>query len=255
MIVKEEEYPMIRRALIAIIAASGCATTTPGAAPHEMSAAQHEREAQAHGKTADVHAAQYNPNAAVSRSCRGGSARLPIEAYDLCWTSVTNPTATHLREAEKHRKHAAAHRAGSVALRQAEVQACVGISPDDRDMSPFIHAEDIVSVKGLEVVSGGAPLRSPERREVGAVVTFRAVPGMTAEWLQRVIDCHLARNAALGHSVPEMPNCPLVPSGVEARVTSTGDGFAVAIQSNDQETIREIVARAHRLRGTDGNGG
>jgi hypothetical protein len=49
---------------------------------------------------------------------------------------------------------------------------------------------------------------------------------MTAEWLQRLTDCHIARNAALGHVAPAMPDCPLVPMGVTARVTSTGGGFA-----------------------------
>jgi hypothetical protein len=83
---------------------------------------------------------------------------------------------------------------------------------------------------------------------VGTVVTFRAVPGMTAEWLQRVVNCHLARNASLGHAVPEMPECPRVPRGAQARVRSTGDGFAVEIRSDDEAAAREILARARRLR-------
>lgn len=33
------------------------------------------------------------------------------------------------------------------------------------------------------------------------------------DWLERAISCHLARNAALGHEVPAMPDCPLVPRG------------------------------------------
>jgi hypothetical protein len=56
---------------------------------------------------------------------------------------------------------------------------------------------------------------------------------MTTEWLQRSVDCQLARNAALGHVVPEMPDCPLIPNGVEAHVRSVGNGFAVEIKSND----------------------
>jgi len=47
-----------------------------------------------------------------------------------------------------------------------------------------------------------------------------------------------------------MPNCPLVPKGVVARVTSTGSGFAVAIRSDNPATAREILARARRLAGT-----
>ena len=80
-----------------------------------------------------------------------------------------------------------------------------------------------------------------------STATFRAVPGMTVEWLQRVVDCHLARNAVLGHVAPEMPNCPLVPEGVTARVRSTGNGFAVDLRADDSTTVREIVARTDRL--------
>ena len=202
-----------------------CATTTPGSQPHEMSAEQHEAAARQEEQTTAGHAAKYGPNAS--------------------WTSVTNPTDVELREAEEHRRRAADHRAASAALRDAETRACIGISSDNRDMSPFERTEDIESVIALnERRSSG---KQSYGQMVGATVTFRAVPGMTAEWLQRMIDCHLARNAALGHVVPEMPNCPLVPNGVAATVSSTGRGFAVAIQSNDPATAMEILARAERL--------
>jgi hypothetical protein len=214
-----------------------------------MSAAQHEREAEAHAATGETHAEQYDPSATTTRErCRaraGGAANAGADIGDICWTSVTNPTQTHLRQAAEHRRHAADHRAGSAALRDAEASACVGLSQEDRDMSPFDHAEDIASVEPLaELETSDAA----SRRTAGAVVTFRAVPGMTAEWLQRVIDCHLARNASLGHVVPEMPNCPLVPNGAQARVSSTASGFAIAIRSADSATAREILSRAQRLR-------
>lgn len=214
------------------LAAAACASATPGARPHDMSAAQHEREGQAHSGTAETHAGRYDPNATVEKTrCSPKGGRLSAD-LETCWTSVSNPTTEHLREAEEHRRHAADHRASSAALRDAEARACVGISPDDRDMSPFSHVEDIASVN---------PLTD------GVGITFRGVPGMTVQWLQRVVDCHLARNASLGHMVPEMPSCPLVPNGVEARVTSTRNGFVVAIRSSNPTTAREIRSRAERL--------
>jgi hypothetical protein len=219
-----------------------------------MSAAQHDREAQAHARVAEQHAAQYDPNATTTQErCRaraGGAARAGVDFADytdICWTSVTNPTETHLRQAAEHRRHADDHRAGSAALREAEARACVGINPDDRDTSPFDHVEDIGSIVPLIERTGTSEV--PSQRTAGAAVTFRAVPGMTTERLQRILDCHLARNASLGHVVPEMPTCPLVPNGAEARVTSTGSGFTVAIRSGDNDTAREILARAQRVRG------
>jgi hypothetical protein len=230
------------------LVATACATTSPGTKPDDMSAAQHEREAQAHAAMAEQHAAQYQPAAAATgERCRAGVGEGPsADTGEVCWTSVANPTETHLRQAEQHRRQAAEHRAASAALRDAEARACIGIAPADRDISPFEHTDDIASVEPLiERTVGG---KSPWQRTAGAVVMLRAVPGMTAEWLQRVVDCHLARNAALGYSVPEMPNCPLVPRGVTARVRSVGNGFAVEVRSDDSAAAREIFSRAQRLR-------
>ncbi len=226
---------------------SSCATT-PGSHPHEMSSAQHEAAAKAEERVAAGHDAQYVPNAAAPKekcSPRSGPSLRTGFDPEVCWTSVVNPTDVHRRVADEHRRHAADHRGGSSALRDAEARACVGITPDDRDISPFEHKEDIATVEPLNVGAGGA--KQPSMRLVGATVTFRAVQGMTTEWLQRVIECHVARNAALGHVVPEMPNCPLVPNGVEAHVTSSGNDFAVAIRSNDMPVAQEILARARRL--------
>jgi hypothetical protein len=82
---------------------------------------------------------------------------------------------------------------------------------------------------------------------VGARVVFRALPGMTAEWLQRVVSCHLARNASVGFDMPEMSYCPLAVKGASATVNSTGDGFAVDIKGADAASIDQIIKRAKTL--------
>jgi hypothetical protein len=207
-----------------------------------MSVADHQAAAASEDTTAEAHAAQYDPSAAASTvQCRaaGHSSR-------VCWTKVSNPTAAHQEDAEKHAKMAADHRAASAALRTVEDEACAGIAIEDRDMSPFEHPADIESVTPLVVHRGGGKAGYSTRIE-GAVVRLRAVPGLTAEWLQRSIECHLARNASLGHDVPEMPDCPLVPNGAEATVISTGTGFAVTIRSPQEVEAEEILARARRL--------
>lgn len=229
---------------LTLVAACG-SPQTPGAHPHDMSAAQHESMAGKESATAQTHSAQYNPDAAVQteRCTRGGVANTGVDG--ACWTTASNPTATHLEEAQKHHKMAADHRAASQALRDAEARVCVGISESDRDMSPFDHREDIASVEPLTVnVSSG---KGQYARTEGVVVTLRAVPGMTAQWLQRLVDCHLARNAALGHDVPEMAYCPLVPKGATARVSGTDAGFAVVIRSDDSQTAQEILRRGRAL--------
>lgn len=232
------QHPM-KLASVLCLVSWGCAAATPGASPHDMSAAHHESQANEHDQRSAEHAAEYDPKASEPVVRCGGSRRVVGETPEtgVCWTSVRNPTAAHARQAAMHRRHAADHRAASADLRQAEAESCRGLAGDDRDISPFARVEDISSVEELRRSAGVR----------GAIVTFRAVEGMTAERLQRLIDCHLARNSALGHVVPEMADCPLVPKGVSARVTSTGSGFAVSIEGENAVAVEEILARSRRL--------
>lgn len=228
------------RLLLSSLLLTACAGRNPGARPHDMGATEHEATAATHDAEADAAAANYDPNATeTQRRCGGGKGAHP------CWTVVTNPTDAWLAEAEKHRKMAAEHRAASEALRAAEEAACAGLDEDERAISPFEWAaSDIASLEPYTVQRGG---KQPDDHLVGAVVTVRAVEGLTTEWLQRVAECHLARNAAVGHAIPEMPNCPLVPKGASVSVSSTGTGFSVAIRSSDDEAAADILARARRL--------
>ena len=219
------------------VSIAACATT-PGAQPQEMSAAQHDVVAANQETSAQVHAGRYNPDASVSTEL--------CSSEGDCRPWPTNPTAEHLSEAKKDQQMAADHRAGSKALRDAEARACARLAEADRDTTPFAHREDIASVEPLTVNVSSS--KAQFARTQGAVVTFRAVPGMTAQWLQRIVDCHLARNAVLGHDVPEMAYCPLVPKNVTARVTATDTGFAVAVRSEDADTAAEILRRARALR-------
>ena len=214
----------------------GCGAD-PGTQPHDMSAAQHEAMAKNEESAATGHAEQHDPNATqASEVCSG---------EDGCWTSTFNPTAQHAYDAKHHHELAAKHRAAASALTDAEKRACAGISDDDRDTSPFYHRDDIQAVSPLtETVKSG---KSSTQKDVGATVVFRALPGMTAEWLQRVVDCHLARAAAVGHDMPEMSYCPLMPKGVKAKVTSVGNGFAVNLSADDAATVAEIKRRTQAL--------
>jgi hypothetical protein len=225
--------------LASLLPVYGCGGTTAGAQPHDMSQAQHEAMASKEESTAETHSEQYNPATKEEKEeCTA--------AKRVCWTSITNPTEQHKEDAEKHKKMAADHRAAAQALGDAETQACAGLPDEDRDMSPFYHREDIAEVKEhVDEVRVGT--RNKEKKTTGADIVFRAVPGMTVEWLQRIVDCHLARASAVGHEMPEMSYCPLVLKKVKATVTSTGTGFAVAVTSDDPATVKEVIKRANAL--------
>ena len=230
----------IRSISLATISAVFLACAAPGTKPHDMSAAQHEAMAKNEDAAASEHAGQHDPSATKETTTCG-------TRMGGCWTSVSNPTAQHADDAKRHRELAQKHRAASTALTDAEARACAGLPEDDRDISPFYHREDIQSVSPFsQTVRAG---KASVQKEVGVTVVFRAVPGLTAEWLQRVMDCHLARAAAVGHAMPEMPYCPLVPNGAKTKVTSTGNGFAVAVFADDAATVAEIKKRADALKG------
>lgn len=233
--------PGMMKTTLATILLAACTSTAPGAHPHDMSAALHEGAANREAEAADREAAKYDPNArAVVQGCG------PYD--DVCWRSKRNPTAEYQRMADEHRRAAAQHRAASAALRDAEAKACAGIPDDDRDISPFERREDIASIESVTEQRWTGTGRSRRPVTAGVRVTFQPVPGLTTEKLQREVDCHLARAAVLGHDLPEMPDCPLVPKGAEAHVFATAQGLAVVVRAEDLTAAADIVARAERLK-------
>jgi hypothetical protein len=169
----------------------------------------------------------------------------PLCGSSVCWTSRSNPTARQVDEIGEQRDLAAQVRELNPALAAAEASGCSGIEPEDRDISPFYHREDIVSVSQVaaKVKTGKGVLV----RTSGARVKFRGVPGLSSQWLQREVDCHLLRAAAVDYSIPKMSYCPLMLEGVEARVLAAGTGFVVEITAEDAGTTEEILRRAYAL--------
>jgi hypothetical protein len=224
-----------------------CATTTPKREPIRpyMSAAKHEETAADYDERARVIEKGFNAGARESNGmCRGRPRTTGGDDAAPCWTSNINPTEKYLAHAKEHHRLAAEHRAAARTLRDAEARTCTGLSESDRDESLFDHREDILRVEPLH---GGVSRYLNAPWTEGVVVTFKPVPGMTAEWLQRVVDCHLARNAVLGNEVPQLPHCLLVPKGVRATASAVPDGFAITIVTNDKVAAEELFRRADVL--------
>jgi hypothetical protein len=206
-----------------------------------MSVAGHERAAEVAEAAARRHAEQYDAAASVD------GAWCPAARNDStlvsCWGA--DPRREHLVEEERMRKAAADHRAASQALRDAEASACAGLAEADRDVSPLQRPAVVTEVEELHT---SASMRAPAPgRLLGAAVTVRAVPGLTKEYLQRLVSCHIARNASMGHAMPEMATCPLAVKGATATVESAYGGFVVEVRSDDSEAAAEILRRARML--------
>lgn len=199
--------------------------------PPYASVAEHEAHAEHAEHEASEHGAQFDENAARTRfACRHGAASR--EAEGACWSWEENPTLSHLHHAEELRQAAQAHREAAAVLVDAEAKACQGLTDLDRDMSPFDQRDDILEAKA----EAGA-----------ATVTFRRVAGLSREGLERLIACHVARNAAMGFAMQEMAFCPLALKGISAKVEETPAGLTVRLSAPSDGAV-ELAQRVKALK-------
>lgn len=224
----------LRIAAVTLLAACGSNKPPPLADhPQPLSVNEHMQEAERHDAAAKRSSGSYDPEKSVTQprvqrcyedpvadqSTSGGK---PLEIMRPCWTSVTNPTAHHLEDAERDRREADAHRAKAAALIGAEKRACAGLGASAMNHSPFYHREDIIAVE---------PIRDRAGKVRGARALFARVPGLTADWLRRSAACHQARAAVMGYSPTFMSYCPLVVGKAAVTVSETDAGLWVRIEN------------------------
>jgi len=123
--------------------------------------------------------------------------------------------------------------------------ACRGVPDVERYIWLLTSRQDVLAVQEIKPeTSMVEDLMSDPR--AGARVLLAAAPGVTAEWLERIGECHIANNAAQGYPQGAAPTA-LDVRGAAVHVSSVGDGFAVDITSYDRDAGREILRRARAL--------
>jgi hypothetical protein len=134
--------------------------------------------------------------------------------------------------------------------------AAVAGSPTDAKCSTLTERDRAVVtrlprdlVEDVTALVEDAPARIPaswtaERRRVlaGATVAVRPAPGLSAERLQRLVECGLA--AASSHGANDW--IPL-PARVVPSVRSGGDRFLVDLRATDERDARETLAAVQQL--------
>lgn len=115
---------------------------------------------------------------------------------------------------------------------------------DEKALGPVLGGEAVQRVQPLySTVEGAKTGHMAELR--GATVVVQALPGLTAEWLDRALECHSAREA-LGHtSAPSDDPFWLPGSSVDIDVRSARDGFDVAITAYSSSDARQVLTRAN----------
>jgi len=128
-------------------------------------------------------------------------------------------------------------------LRDAERQACADVSTADRDAGPFANRDRIERVEVLRDRTWAKGMIQP----IGVAVDLRAEPGITEQWLSRVLECHLAHQAVLGRAAFDWS--PLSQYGAHVAVGSTATGFRVTITTSDIDIARSVIAKSEALVG------
>jgi hypothetical protein len=125
-----------------------------------------------------------------------------------------------------------------------DVMACVGVPEIEANGSPLTNPQDI---RAVQEIKPDTPVSETETAvpRGGARILLRAQPGVTAEWLQRIAECHTAKVAVT--SKPALTFSPLDVKGALVTVQSMGNGFAVDITSPDVKVAKEIFTRAQAV--------
>ena len=221
---------------IPVVVATVISCAHPSTEPHEMSLQGHEEAA----RQASQESERLRENPCPPTT---GEA---VQTNAVCWTPSLASEAQRARAAEQQQRLAEAHGKAAAELREEADSACAGVAEADRVTIPFFHVQDL---------DGARPLRAPHdskrpgQPKIGVTIFVRPVLGLTEQRLQRLVNCHLAQNALVGHVSAVEPDCPLVPAGVSAAVRSASDRFAVDIKGSSPEVVKEIETRTRLLVG------
>jgi hypothetical protein len=204
-------------------------------------AAEDDEAAADHANAAAV--AEHRPETFVcadggmpSQTTSGGE-RLTM--WSPCWSQERALSESHRSEALALRAEAERHRASARTLVDVERTFCAQLTPDELTHTPFFHREDIVMAVAYREGD----------RVLGAKVTFKAVPGLDANWMRMALGCHRARLATLGYPATYMSYDPTMLLHASVAVTELEHQVIVTIRADDDVDGAVAWSRAAALVG------
>jgi|GEM_PF-4831239 len=103
--------------------------------------------------------------------------------------------------------------------------------------TPWLDSSAVAEVKDWRVREG----KQMTWRQRGARIYLAPQAGMTAGWLQELVDCAVSRAGDASD--------PLAVPGIKARAANAGDGFVIEIEAPTRQDADEVLRRAQALRG------
>jgi len=124
--------------------------------------------------------------------------------------------------------------------------ACERLGDTSKAVSDLFASGNIYGTRNAteDLVTGDGP---PEVHQVGAELYVHALPGVTAEYLQRTLECYTAYSRAIH---PNDPFHPTAGSVADVAVISAGDSFAIRVVGSNDQTAADISQRARALTST-----
>jgi hypothetical protein len=124
-------------------------------------------------------------------------------------------------------------------------QTRCGTDVAEASLVPLVTGASVESVEPLYTRSGG-DRSGADTHLSGALVRVRASQGVTAEWLDRALECHGAKRMLDQLPSDTIANDPFWLPGrtVDIDVESARDGFKVAVRADGTDEAQEILIRA-----------
>src|SRR5438552_4178863 len=96
--------------------------------------------------------------------------------------------------------------AGAAPPARNVASACRGVADAELQVGLLTDPRNVLAVEEIKPQESMTE-SEPSDQRAGARIVLVARAGMTAEWLQRIVECHLAQNAARGY--PSAAQSPL----------------------------------------------
>ncbi len=120
---------------------------------------------------------------------------------------------------------------------------CAGVADAEAQNPSFLASSSVNGVRPFMGERHYIKFTEPELR--GADIDIRSTPGMTRQWLTRVLRCHVARRSVQGPQ--DGVADPFVVGTPDLLVLETDTGFVVRVAGRDRADGVEILRRAKML--------
>jgi len=154
-----------------------------------------------------------------------------------CWDAGEEQAAHQRYLADREQQLARVERRSATLMVEAELAACHGLSARELEHSPFAHRREIAEVIPYRVTG---TLR-------GVRIIWKPVPGLTADWMRRAIECHRARFERLGEPPIYFPEDPTLVARSTVTVEQRGNHLEVQVDTADDIAGHVALERARDL--------